>query len=175
MPSSSGKRPEKSSRNVKGAPSRLRKEGDSENGPESLAEKIRAKGLRLTGQRQILADILDGAKEHLDVGTVVARARRRDPSIHQATVYRTLATLKRLGLVDELDLMHVEGERHFYEVHPGSLHIHLVCTRCKRVEEPSGPFWENVRRRVERESGFRPEVVRIEMAGLCARCGSRGR
>lgn len=138
---------------------------------ESLTEKMRAKGLRLTEERRLLADLLDEATEHLDAESVFALARRRDPAIHRATVYRTLQTLKKLGLVDELDLMHVEGERHYYEVRPGSLHIHLVCIRCKGVEEPSGPYWENMKRRIERDYGFRPEIVRIEMAGLCAACG----
>ncbi len=137
---------------------------------ESLAERMRAKGLRLTEQRKLLADLLDRASEHLDAESVYRLARSKDPAIHRATVYRTLGTLKRLGLVDELDLMHVSSERHYYEVRPSVLHIHLVCTSCHGVEEPAGPFWENLKRRVHVETGFKPEVVRLEMAGLCAAC-----
>lgn len=139
----------------------------------SLSERMKEKGLRLTGQRRLLAELLERADEHLDAEAVYRRAKAKDSSIHRATVYRTLHTLKKLGLVDELDLMHVSGERHYYEIHPSTLHIHLVCTRCKGVEEPAGSFWENLKRRVETESGFRPEVVRIEMAGLCSRCRDR--
>jgi Fur family transcriptional regulator, ferric uptake regulator len=140
---------------------------------ESLLELMRSRGLRVTGQRKVLAELLDRASEHLDVETVLLMARRKDPSIHRATVYRTLETLKKLGLVDELDLMHVSGERHFYEVRPSSLHIHLVCIRCKTVDEPSGAFWDDLKHRVQQERGFVPEVVRIEMAGLCRRCDPR--
>lgn len=153
--------------------SRKRRDGGAPAKPEALAEKMRAKGLRLTGQRQILAALLDEATEHLDAETVVALARRKDSTIHRATVYRTLRLLKRHGLIDELDLMHVHGERHFYEVHPGSLHIHLVCTRCKAIEEPTGPFWASVKPRLESDHGFRAEMIRIEVAGLCARCSRR--
>ncbi len=142
--------------------------------PESLADRMRKKGLRLTGERKVLAQVLEGATEHLDAETVFALAQRRDPTIHRATVYRTLQRLKKLGLIDELDLMHVDGERHYYEVTTGSLHVHLVCTRCKSVEEPSGPFWERMKRRVREEHGFEPQVVRIEMAGLCAECARKG-
>ena len=138
---------------------------------QALVDKMRAKGLRLTGQRQILAELLDQAKEHLDAETVVALAHRKDSSIHRATVYRTLRLLKRHGLIDELDLMHVHGERHFYEVRPGSLHIHLVCTRCKAIEEPTGPFWESLKPRLESDHGFRAEMIRIEVAGVCTSCG----
>ena len=137
---------------------------------ERLEDRMREKGLRLTGQRMLLARLLEQATEHLDAESVYRRARSIDPSIHRATVYRTLNTLKKMGLVDELDLMHVSGERHYYEIRPSTLHIHLVCTACKGVEEPSGAFWENLKQRVREESGFHPDVVRIEMAGLCSSC-----
>jgi Fur family ferric uptake transcriptional regulator len=139
----------------------------------TLAERMKARGLRLTWQRRLLAELLEGARKHLDAETVFRLARRRDPAIHRATVYRTLNSLKRLGLVDELDLMHVTGERHFYEVRPSAFHIHLVCTACGGVEEPGGAFWEDLKRRVETETGFAPEVVRLEMGGLCSRCRRR--
>jgi len=137
---------------------------------DGLLTRMKAVGLRLTGQRKIVAELLETADEHLDAESVYKRAKARDGTVHRATVYRTLNRLKKLGLVDELDLMHVSGERHYYEIRPSTLHIHLVCTSCKRVDEPSEAFWDDLKRRVESENGFRPEVVRIEMAGVCAAC-----
>ena len=137
---------------------------------EGLLERMKARGIRLTGQRRVLAELLDTADEHLDAESVYQIAKAKDGTIHRATVYRTLNKLKKLGLVDELDLMHVSGERHYYEVRPSTLHIHLVCTSCKRVDEPDDAFWDDLKRRVESENGFRPEVVRVEMAGVCAAC-----
>jgi Fur family ferric uptake transcriptional regulator len=137
---------------------------------DGLLERMKARGLRLTGQRRILANLLETAEEHLDAESVYRRAKAKDGTIHRATVYRTLNKLKKLGLVDELDLMHVSGERHYYEIRPSTLHIHLVCTSCKRVDEPDDAFWDDLKRRVENENGFRPEVVRVEMAGVCAAC-----
>ena len=137
---------------------------------DGLLTRMKAVGLRLTGQRKIVAELLETADEHLDAESVYKRAKARDGTVHRATVYRTLNRLKKLGLVDELDLMHVSGERHYYEIRPSTLHIHLVCTSCKRVDEPSEAFWDDLKRRVENENGFRPEVVRIEMDGVCAAC-----
>jgi Fur family ferric uptake transcriptional regulator len=137
---------------------------------EGLVERMKARGLRLTGQRKIVASLLETAEEHLDAESVYTRAKAQDGTVHRATVYRTLNKLKKLGLVDELDLMHVSGERHYYEIRPAKLHIHLVCTICKGVDEPGEAFWDDLKRRVENENGFRPEVVRIEMAGVCAAC-----
>ena len=137
---------------------------------ESLTDRMRAKGLRMTAQRMILAQLLQDAHEHLDAEKAYQLARKKDPRIHRATVYRTLNTLKRLGLVDELDLMHVTGDRHFYEIRPSVFHIHLVCVSCGAVQEPSGSFWQELRRRVIEETGFKPEVVRLEMGGKCTAC-----
>jgi Fur family ferric uptake transcriptional regulator len=143
---------------------------------EGLLDRMKAKGVRLTGQRKILAELLETADDHLDAESVYLLAKAKDATLHRATVYRTLNKLKKLGLVDELDLMHVSGERHYYEIRPSTLHIHLVCTACKSVDEPADAFWDDLKRRVENENGFRPEVVRIEMAGLCAAClGKRAR
>ena len=140
---------------------------------ENLADLMRERGLRMTHQRLLLAELLENADEHLDAEKVFELARQRDPGIHRATVYRTLNTLKKLGLVDELDLMHVAGERHFYEERPSQFHIHLVCMRCRDVDEPTGPMWQDLRRRVFEETGFRPEVVRLEMGGMCVKCQRR--
>lgn len=137
---------------------------------ETLLERMQAKGLRMTTQRRILADLLETADEHLDAEKVYLLARKQDPRIHRATVYRTLGTLKKLGLVDELDLMHVSGDRHYYEIRPSVFHIHLVCMQCGAVQEPSGPFWQELKRRVHDETGFKPEIVRLEMGGRCIAC-----
>jgi Fur family ferric uptake transcriptional regulator len=140
---------------------------------ESLIDRMRAKGLRMTSQRLVLAELLENADEHLDAEKVYQLARRKDPKIHRATVYRTLNTLKKLGLVDELDLMHVTGDRHFYEIRPSVFHIHLVCMRCGAVEEPNGAFWQELKVRVMEETEFKPEVVRLEVGGTCTACQAR--
>ena len=69
-----------------------------------------------------------------------------------------------------LDLMHVTGDRHFYEIRPRAFHIHLVCMSCGSVEEPGGPFWQELQRRVHRETGFKPQAARLEMGGTCDLC-----
>jgi len=137
---------------------------------ESLIERMESRGLRMTWQRRLLAELLENAEEHLDAERIFERAREMDDRIHRATVYRTLNTLKKHGLIDELDLMHYQGDRHFYEVRPRSFHIHLVCMSCRTVQEPGGPFWDDLKHRVQRETQFKPDVVRLEMGGTCATC-----
>jgi Fur family ferric uptake transcriptional regulator len=141
---------------------------------DSLSERLRDAGLRLTNQRRIVIHLLENANRHLDAEEVYRLARRKDPKIHRATVYRTLGTLKKLGFVDELDLMHVSGDRHYYEVRPSTFHIHLICTLCGSVQEPGGSWWQEMRSRVHDETGFEPESIRLEMSGLCRACRGSG-
>ncbi len=115
-------------------------------------------------------NVLERAEDHLHVEEVYRRASKKDPRIHLATVYRTLNALKAAGLVDELDLLHVGGGGHYYEIRPSKFHIHLVCTSCGTVNEPEGEFWEHLGERVEKETGFKPEVLRLEMGGTCRAC-----
>jgi Fe2+ or Zn2+ uptake regulation protein len=55
------------------------------------------------------------ATKHLDASQILRKARTVDASVDRSTVYRTLDLLKRQGLIDELDLMHLKGEGHYYE------------------------------------------------------------
>jgi Fe2+ or Zn2+ uptake regulation protein len=78
-------------------------------------------GVRITRQRRLLVGIIQDSPRHLDAATVLGIAKQRDSDIDPATVYRTLALLKNRGLIDELDLMHLEGEKHYYETKPAAI------------------------------------------------------
>ena len=95
-----------------------------------LLNQVEAQGIRLTAQRRALIETIQEATSHLDAASLLSLARKRDPKIDRATVYRTIELLKRLGLIDELDLMHLEGEKHYYEVKTRKDHLHLACFRC---------------------------------------------
>ncbi len=91
---------------------------------------------------------------HLDAASLLSRARQRDPKIDRATVYRTLELLKRLGLIDELDLMHLNGEKHYYEVKTQKDHLHLACFRCGEIEEFDSPTFQRLKREIARTKRF---------------------
>ena len=95
----------------------------------------RAKGVRLTRQRQILLDLIDKTGQHLDAERLYLLAKEKDPKLNRVTVYRTLKILKEGGLVDELDLMHHLGDQHYYETRLKQEHAHVICLRCGKVEE----------------------------------------
>jgi Fur family ferric uptake transcriptional regulator len=88
------------------------------------------------------------------------------------TVYRTLKMLKAGGMVDELDLMHHEGDQHYYETRLKQEHAHVICLRCGKVEEFFGEPLQRLRKQIESHFGFQILLARTEVGGYCAHCQS---
>ena len=140
----------------------------------TLLDELIAKGVRLTAQRRALIEVIQEAGEHLDARALLRLARQREPHIDRATVYRTIDLLKELRLIDELDLMHLEGEKHFYEVKTKRDHVHLACFGCGRIEEFSSPAFEALKAQISEQTGFEIRVVRLEAGGVCRACAATG-
>src|SRR6201995_2602318 len=138
--------------------------------PGTLQTALLSRGIRMTRQRRIILEIIETAKQHLDAAQILRKAARVDPDINRVTVYRTLGLLKRHGLVDELDLMHVEGEKHFYERRTPREHLHITCIRCGKVTEFESRLFDKLKRQVEAECHFRIAVARMEIGGYCSKC-----
>lgn len=135
-----------------------------------LLSEVEARGVRMTAQRRAIIETIQQADAHLDAATLLSRARERDPNIDRATVYRTLELLKRMGLIDELDLMHLDGEKHYYEVKTQKDHLHLACFRCGVIEELDSPTFQRLKREIAAQNDFEIQVLRLEVGGLCRRC-----
>jgi Fur family transcriptional regulator, peroxide stress response regulator len=140
----------------------------------SVISELRERGIRLTPQRKVIAEVLEQAGEHLDAPEVLRRARLVMPGLHLATVYRALESLKKLGIIDELDLMHLNGPGHYYEARTDKDHLHFTCYRCGAVLEIQTPLFERLKGRIEGRHGLTIRVARLELGGLCGDCASEG-
>jgi Fe2+ or Zn2+ uptake regulation protein len=139
----------------------------------SLMKELASCRVRITGQRRLLVGIIQDSPRHLDAATLLRIAKKQDPNIDRATVYRTLSLLKKRGLIDELDLMHIEGEKHFYEAKTNRDHCHIACFRCGCIMEYASPSFEGLKNDIVKESGFQIRVVRLEVGGLCPECQNK--
>jgi Fe2+ or Zn2+ uptake regulation protein len=135
-----------------------------------LAEMAKQHGLRLTRQRRLIFSILESADTHLNAKQLLEEARKVDPGIDQVTIYRNLAVLKQLGVVDELDLLHLRGDEHYYEARQTRAHSHVACLACGKVFEYYTPAMKRMNEELEREVGFSVSFSRIEIGGYCAAC-----
>lgn len=138
--------------------------------PGRLQAHFSDRGIRMTGQRRAILRVVETATKHLDAAQLLRRAQKLDASVDRSTVYRTLKLLKRHGLIDELDLMHIHGEGHYYERKQNRDHIHMACLRCGKIMEFVSDIFENLKSQVEKDCRFRILLSRLEIGGYCADC-----
>jgi Fur family transcriptional regulator, ferric uptake regulator len=135
-----------------------------------LQAALQKRGVRLTRQRRVLLEVMDNAERHLDAGAILERAQKLDSRVHRVTVYRTLDLLKRNGLIDELDLLHLRGGQHFYESHGARDHIHVACLKCGKVREFESRLYDKLKEQIEQDCGIEITMTRTEVGGYCEKC-----
>jgi Fur family transcriptional regulator, ferric uptake regulator len=119
-------------------------------------------GLRMTGQRRIIAAVLTDAHDHPDVEEVHRRAHARDSRISLSTVYRTLKLLADKGILERHDFGAGRGR---YEQSGQQHHDHLIDIETGRVIEFESAEIEKIQERIARELGFTLVGHRLELFG----------
>ncbi|MGH3736497.1 MAG: Fur family transcriptional regulator [Micromonosporaceae bacterium] len=133
----------------------------------SLAEVLRARGLRLTTQRQLVLDAVR-TLGHATPEQIHGKIRRAAAGVNITTVYRTLELLEDLGLVTHTHLSHGAPT---YHTAGHSSHVHLVCHDCGTVDEAPRELLEPLAGTLESERGFLIDIGHVALFGLCRRCG----
>lgn len=122
-----------------------------------LLDKCIQAGLKMTDQRKVILRVLEDSEDHPSVETVSERAKKIDPSISIATVYRTMGLLDELGLV----LKHDFGETYArFEIKPEAEHEHhhhLIDTESGQVVEFQNEELEALTHKIARDLGY--EIV----------------
>ncbi|MEM7471042.1 MAG: Fur family transcriptional regulator [Pseudomonadota bacterium] len=130
---------------------------------DSLIERSAKKGLRMTGQRVIIADVLEEAIDHPDVEELYARAVSRDPGISIATVYRTVKLFEEAGLLER----HEFGDgRSRYENAERDHHDHLIDMQTGEIIEFIDPEIEALQEAIAKRLGYRLKGHRLELYGV---------
>jgi Fur family ferric uptake transcriptional regulator len=70
---------------------------------DTIISRCEAKGLRMTGQRRVIAKVLQDSADHPDVEELYARATEVDEGISIATVYRTVKLFEEAGILERLE------------------------------------------------------------------------
>ena len=121
------------------------------------------RGLKMTGQRRLIAQVLSDAEDHPDVEELYRRASQLDGRISIATVYRTVRLLEEKGILERRDF---GGGRARYEAsEPGITHYHMIDVDTGRVVEFEDAEHETLIRRLAERLGFDLVSVRLELFG----------
>ena len=137
-----------------------------------LAERLRARGLRLTPQRQqVLAAV--AALDHATPEAIGARLREQagpgGAAPDTSTVYRTLELLESLGLVWHTHLGRGAPVYHAAE----RPHLHVVCASCGEISSAAPDLLDEAAERLAVELGFTVDVGHVALSGTCRDCRER--
>lgn len=136
-------------------------------GVSDLGARLRARGKRLTTQRErVLA-----AVGRLGHGTPdeIAEALATDGAgaLPVSTVYRSLDALQELGLVGHT---HVDHRAPSYHLAEHATHVHVVCRACGSVGEAPLEVADELVARLDDRLGFAADVSHAAVHGLCRAC-----
>ena len=121
------------------------------------------RGLKMTGQRRLIARVLSAAEDHPDVEELYRRAVAQDARISIATVYRTVRLLEEKGILERHDF---GGGRARYEpAEHGKQHHHLIDIESGRVTEFADPRHEQLAKEIAAQLGFELVGHRLELFG----------
>ncbi|MCU1591594.1 MAG: transcriptional repressor [Frankiales bacterium] len=132
--------------------------------------ELRARGYRLTAQRQLVLEAV-GELGHATPEEIAGAVRRTATAVNISTVYRTLELLEELGLVQHTHLGHGAPT---YSIPSDDDHVHLVCRDCGGVDEVANSVVDDVVRRLSAERGFSVDVGHFAVFGRCRACSTRG-
>ena len=140
---------------------------------DQASAALRDVGLRLTGPRRLVLEVVRASDAHPTAEAVHQMVRRRLPRVSLGTVYRNLRLLVAQGLVKELAGPQARFDCNLSE------HHHFTCLACGRIADVAGPLTEPHSRalmsRVASSGRFSVTHHRIEFYGRCADCRRKGR
>ena len=132
-----------------------------------LHERLREHGLKLTHQRELIAQLFLN-QDHITVEDLYHEVAKKDPSIGIITVYRTLKLLCQWELAQERHFG--KGKTIYDNVAWKAHHDHLICTKCGKIIEFENFQIEQFQEQVAREHDFRITFHKLELYGLCKAC-----
>ena len=118
------------------------------------------KGLRLTDQRRVVAQVLSEADDHPDVDEIHRRALEFDAKISIATVYRTLRLFEEFGLLEKHEF---ENTRTRYEEVTDEHHDHMINVKTGKIIEFQSEEIEALQEKIAKENGMRLIGHRMEL------------
>jgi Fur family transcriptional regulator, ferric uptake regulator len=133
---------------------------------------LRRNEYKLTPQRELILDTLLQMEGHPAPEELYHEVKKRDPSIGQATVYRTLKLLSQAGMAKELHFG--DGLTRYEHKYGQTHHDHLICERCGANIEVVDETIERLQEELADKHGFRLTGHRMYLYGVCGECRNKG-
>jgi len=125
-------------------------------------------GIKVTPQRIAIYKELASTDRHPSTETIYKKIKDYYPNISLTTVYRTLETFEKLGLISVVNVLY-NAARYDANLDP---HHHIVCTECKKVEDVYDDSLNNLDISNKTLGDYKVEGYSLLLSGLCKSCRS---
>ncbi len=142
------------------------KSPDVQNKMREFQKICRSNGLKLTHQRIQIFSELASSSEHPSAESIYKNLVSRYPSLSLDTVYRTLFTFEKLGIITKVQAL---DDRARFDGNPLP-HHHMVCTRCKNIIDFYWPAFDDIQLPHETKKWGRVKSIQVELRGVCDSC-----
>ena len=127
-----------------------------------IEEMCITKGVRLTDQRKVIAEVMSASNDHPDVDELHKRVNKIDKKISIATVYRTVKLLEESGIVEKHEF---KGGKARYEESPEEHHDHLIDINSGEIIEFVDKEIEILQNKVAEKLGYKLVDHKLELYG----------
>lgn len=131
--------------------------------PLTIEQRCKNKNIKMTGQRQIIANVISMSNDHPDVDLIYKRAVKIDPKISVATVYRTMRLFEETGVIDKLDF---KDGRARYEEKTAAHHHHLIDLQTGKIIEFQDEELEALKIKIAKNLGYDLIDHTLELYGI---------
>ena len=125
-------------------------------------------GIKVTPQRIAIYKELASTDQHPSTETIYKKIKDYYPNISLTTVYRTLETFEKLGLISVVNVLY-NAARYDANLDP---HHHIVCTECKKVEDVYDESLNNLDISNKTLGDYKVEGYSLLLSGVCQSCRS---
>jgi len=134
---------------------------------ESIIQKLRDNGHKITPQRMAIVKILGKSNGHPSVEDIYDQIKKDFPTMSLATVYRNIVLIKSLGEI--LELGFPDGSNR-YDGNKPYPHPHLICVKCKKIVDPDLESLDDMKNELAAETHFKILTHRLDFFGICSNC-----
>ena len=135
---------------------------------EVFIKHIQKRGLKCTAQRELILEVFLINEGHVSGEDLYQLVRKKDPTIGQTTVYRTLRLLTEAGLAREVRFG--DGRAHYEHNYKHEHHDHMICSECGKIIEFYSPELEAIQDAMAAKHRFELTSHLLRMIGICADC-----
>ncbi len=134
---------------------------------ETIIQKLRDGGHKITPQRLAIVKILAKSQSHPSVENIHDQIAKDFPTMSLATIYRNILLIKSLGEI--LELGFPDGSNR-YDGNKPYPHPHVICIKCKKIVDPDLESLDKMKKEVALETKFKILNHRLDFFGVCSNC-----